>query len=113
MKLKQKSINLPIEILYNTHFVGMPIMVSSSGVTADSEGKKIVKAGTILPQNDGTAKGVLLTDVDVTNGDSSGTIVIHGFVNNAQLIKNGITVTSEAVSALKMINFVGYTPASK
>lgn len=113
MKLKQNAINLPLEILYNNHFVGVPCMVSSTGITPDSEGKKIVKAGTILPQNDATAKGVLLTDVDVTNGDCSGTIIIHGFIDNAKLVKNGITVSAEAVSALKMIDFIGYTSTNE
>lgn len=113
MKFKENLVNMPSEILYNDHFVGIPTMVSSTEVAADSEGKKIVKAGNILPQNDATAKGVLLSDVDVTNGDAPGTIVIHGFVDNAKLVKNGITVTAEAVSALKMINFVGYTPANE
>ncbi len=113
MKLKQNAINLPLEILYNNHFVGIPCMVSSTGITPDSEGKKIVKAGTILPQNDATAKGVLLTDIDVTNGDCSGTIIIHGFIDNAKLVKNGITVSAEAVSALKMIDFIGYTSTNE
>ena len=113
MKLKQNAINLLLEILYNNHFVGIPCMVSSTGITPDSEGKKIVKAGTILPQNDATAKGVLLTDVDVTNGDCSGTIIIHGFIDNAKLVKNGITVSAEAVSALKMIDFIGYTSTNE
>ena len=113
MKLKQNAINLPLEILYNNHFVGIPCMVSSTGITPDSEGKKIVKAGTILPQNDATAEGVLLTDIDVTNGDCSGTIIIHGFIDNAKLVKNGITVSAEAVSALKMIDFIGYTSTNE
>lgn len=113
MKFTEKSAAMPLEILYNDHFVGVPTMVSSTGVTANSEGKKIVKAGSILPKNDATAKGVLLSDIDVTNGDSPGTVVVHGFVNNAQLVKNGITVTAEAVSSLKMIDFVGYTPANE
>ena len=107
MKLKQKSINLPLEILYNDHFVGIPYMVSSENVEADSEGKKIVKAGTILPANDSSAMGVLLTDVDVTDGTASGTMIIHGFINNNKLLENGIEVSAEAVSALKMIMFMG------
>lgn len=109
MKFKENQVNIPPEILYNDHFVGMAYMVSSTNITADSDGKKIVKAGSILPKNDATAKGVLLSDVDVTNGDAPGTIVIHGFVDNAKLVKNGITVTAEAIQALKMIDFIGYT----
>lgn len=107
MKFKENQVNMPSEILYNDHFVGMTYMMSSTGVTADSEGKKIVKAGSIIPKNDATAKGVLLSDVDVTNGDAPGTIVIHGFVDNTKLVKNGITVTAEAMGAIPQITFVG------
>ncbi len=106
MKFKENPVNLPLEILYNSHFVSMPCMVSSAEVQADSQGKKIVKAGTILPKNDGTAQGVLLSDVDVTNGSAPGTIVIHGFVDNAKLVKNGITVTAEAIGAIPQVTFV-------
>ena len=108
MKFKENQVNIPSEILYNDHFVGMTYMIPSTEVTANSEGKKIVKAGSIIPKNDATAKGVLLSDVDVTSGDAPGTIVIHGFVDNAKLVKNGITVTAEAIQALKMIDFIGY-----
>ena len=107
MKFKENQVNMPPEILYNDHFVGMAYMISSTNVTADSEGKKIVKAGSILPKNDAAAKGVLLSDVDVTNGDAPGTIVIHGFVDNAKLVKNGITVTAEAMGAISQVTFVG------
>lgn len=107
MKFKENQVNMPSEILYNDHFVGMATMVSSTNIIADSEGKKIVKAGSIIPKNDATAKGVLLSDVDVTNGDAPGTIVIHGFVDNAKLIKNGITVTAEAMGAIPQVMFVG------
>ena len=108
MKFTEKQATMPIEILYNDHYVGMPIMVASAGVTANSEGKKIVKAGKIYPANDDTATGVLLHDTDVTNGDAPGTIIIHGFIDNAKLIKNGITVSSDAVEALKLVEFIGY-----
>lgn len=107
MKFTEKVVNMPLEILYNDHFVGMPCIVPSTGVTPDADGKKIVKAGTVYPANDATAKGVLLHDTDVTYGDAPGTFVVHGFIDNAKLVKNGITVTTEAISALKMINFIG------
>ncbi len=109
MRFTEKTVTMPLEILYSDHFVGMPYMVPSAGVTPDADGKKIVKAGTIYPANDATAKGVLLHDTDVTYGDAPGTIVIHGFIDNAKLVKNGIIVASAAVLALKMIDFVGYT----
>lgn len=118
MKFKENQVNTPSEILYNNHFVGTPTMVSSTNIEAGSDGKKIVKAGSIIPKNDATAKGVLLSDVDVTNGDAPGTLIIHGFVDNAQIIKNGITVTAEAMGAMTQVMFVGcetkpiYNPGS-
>ena len=46
---------------------------------------------------------------DVTNGDAPGTIVIHGFVDNAKLVANGITVAAAALGALPQVTFVGCT----
>lgn len=108
MKFTEKQASSSIEILYNDHFVGMPIMVTSAGVTPNSEGKKIVKAGTIFPSNDRAAKGVILHDTDVSHGNAPGTVVIHGFIDNTKLIKNGIEVSHEAALALKMIDLIGY-----
>ena len=48
-------------------------------------GKKIIKAGTIYPANDATAVGVVWADYDVTNGDVTGALIIHGFVKKAAL----------------------------
>ena len=107
MKFTEIQVNLPLEILYNSHFVGIPCMVSSSGISAGSDGKKIVKAGSILPSNDANAKGVLLSDTDVTNGDAPGTMIIHRFIDNAKMVKNGITVTAEAMGATPQVTFVG------
>jgi hypothetical protein len=64
MKFTEKSVTMPLEILYNDHFVGIPCMVPNAGVTPDADSKKIVKAGTIYPANDATAKGVLLHDTE-------------------------------------------------
>ena len=107
MKFTQVEAVSSKEILFNDHYVAKPCMVAATGVTANSEGKKIVKAGTIYPANDKTANGVLLHDTDVTNGDASGNIVIHGFVDNAKLVANGVTVTAAALGALPQITFVG------
>ncbi len=109
MKFTENEATSSIEILANDHFVGMPCTIESSKITADEFGKKIAKAGTIFPANDATAQGVLLSDVDVTESDKNGTIVIHGFVDNNKLIANGINVTAEAVAALPMVKFVGYS----
>lgn len=64
--------------------------------------RKIVKAGTILPENDATAKGILLYDVDVTSGDAIGSIVEDGFVLISRL---PVVPADTAKVALKRITF--------
>ena len=54
--VKSREFGQPIEILKFNDFKGEPCMVSDSGVTADANGLKIVKAGTPHPANDGTYK---------------------------------------------------------
>ena len=63
---------------------------------------KIVKAGTILPANDATAKGILLYDVDVTTGDAIGSLLEDGFVLSARL---PVAPQATAITALKKITF--------
>lgn len=54
--------------------------VPASMGTDDGAGHKTVAAGTILPANDATAKGILFEDVDVTYGNSEGSLMIAGRV---------------------------------
>ena len=63
-------------ILKYFDYKGSACVVSSSGVSADENGNKIVKAGTPFPANDSTCKGYLLHDVDVTQGDAPGTFIV-------------------------------------
>ena len=109
MKFTQVDATASKEILFNDHYVGMPYMVPAEGVEAGADGKKIAKAGTILPANDETADGVLLHDVDVTYGDAPGTLIMHGFVDNVKISENGIQVKQAAADALPQITFVGGT----
>ena len=98
MKFTTTSIASDKIILANDHFVGIPYDCSS--ITADEDG--IIKAGTIIPANDATAIGVLLTDV-VKADNPNGTLVIHGFITESKLPK---TPESTAKTALKMIAFI-------
>lgn len=91
----------PVQILFNVdHQVSVGIKLSkTSDAAQDFNGKKIVKAGTPLngdlkardtafkKAQDSTAPavGVLLHDVDVTDADANGTLLIHGFVNMNRL----------------------------
>lgn len=109
MKVIQTDYGNDVEILkFVDHFVGEVIQVSDENVTANEYGKKIVPAGSVLDKdgkvvNGSTAIGVLLHDVDVTYGSKAGTIVVHGFIDGTKLPIRELT--SDCVSALKMIKF--------
>ncbi len=60
--------------------------------------KKLVPAGTILPKNDATAKGVLLETVDVTDGDHIGAVITSGHLLGSQL---PVMPSTEAITALQ------------
>lgn len=77
-------------------------LVSDVGVTADANGRKIVKAGTILPANDTTAEGILYSDVDVTNGPQPGSIIVEAYVLEERL---PVAPSEDAKTALKEIKF--------
>lgn len=111
------------EILkFPDHYVALGVTVDDTGIVANTDGKKIVSAGTIvgggaLADNTkkvsakntqggttGTigaaidAEGVLLNDVDVTYGPASGAMIVHGFI---ALDKLPEVPADEAVTALK------------
>lgn len=70
-----------------------------------ADGTKIVPAGAVIPANDGTAKGLLYEDVEVTTGNMPGSLVTRGVVYAGRLpaalasaaatALNGITVKTE------------------
>lgn len=105
MKVVSKKFGQPLEILKYNDFKGAPCMVSDAGVTADENGKKIVKAGTPYPANDATCKGIILHDTDVTYGEAPGTYVFEGSIDNTKLVKNGVTVSEDAKKALPRVTF--------
>ena len=86
----------PSQILFNVqNQMSVGVIVDRAVGTAGKDGRKIVKAGTPL-SGDLTARstafvaakgtsnpavGVLLHDVDVTDGNANGTLLIWGFVN--------------------------------
>ena len=86
-------------------YKGAACVVSESGVGADANGNKIVKAGTPFPANDGSCKGYLLEDVDVTQGDAPGTYIYEGSIDNAKLKATGVTVSAEAKAATPRVTF--------
>lgn len=73
-------------------------LVTNTGVSADAEGKKVLKAGTpvggadvlvnrqsVLAKNTEAPQGVLLHDVDVTKGQANATLVVEGTIDIEKL----------------------------
>lgn len=108
-----------ILIANNSYMVTLGAQVANTGVDADADGKKILRAGTPLAGditkrgtaftkvNDNTAVAVLLHDVDVTAGDENATIILAGCVDLLKLDEDTqALVTSDVVAALPRIIFV-------
>lgn len=92
-------------ILKYFDYKGAACVVPASGVEADANGKKIVKAGTPFPSNDAKCKGYLLDDVDVTHGDAPGTYIYEGSIDSSKLTAAGVTVSAEAKTATPRVTF--------
>lgn len=119
-KMISKEYGQPLEILKFNDFKGTVRMVdehtaevtTGSGETAVTTpayqvvgDKKIIKAGTPYPANDGTCKEIILHDTDVTLGEAAATYVFEGSIDTKKLTKNGITVSDEAKAVLPRVTF--------
>lgn len=103
------------------HQVSMGIVVDTTCGVAEN-GRKIAKAGTPVTGNlderttaftpavtseGSNAVGILLHDVDVTDNDNNGTVLLFGFVNTNRIDKTTKSkITAEVKAALPMIKFV-------
>ena len=103
------------------HQVSMGIVVDTTCGVAEN-GRKIAKAGTPVTGNlderttaftpavtseSSNAVGILLHDVDVTDGDNNGTVILFGFVNTNRIDETTkAKITAEVKAALPMIKFV-------
>lgn len=87
IEYNQKSYGSSTGILvYPDHYVAKGVTLTKNHALAVTVGtRKIVKAGTVYPANDATAVGIVLNDVDVTDGDANAAIVLHGFIKAAAL----------------------------
>lgn len=99
MKFTEKKVVSEVNILANDHYVAVPYDCTNLTALATDN---VIKAGTIIPANDMTAKGVLLTDVNL-NENPNGTIVVHGFIKTNKLPAEP---ADEAVTALSQVMFM-------
>lgn len=80
------------------HFVALKKTFKMNDEAATTvDGRKIIKAGTVYPKNDATAIGMVLNDVDVTEGDADGALLVHAIVD-----KNKIPAEISAEAAPKI-----------
>lgn len=98
--------------------VAFSVVVTNTGVTAGTDGKKIIKAGTPLTGSfearntaftvgTSSANAVALHDIDVTNGATNGTALAMGVVNlNAVDSTTQALLTTAIKTALNHILFV-------
>ena len=93
--IKKTTGAAPVQILFDVQNQVSVSIVVDDGYSVTRDGRKIVPAGTPLSgsltarntafvkavDNTKPATGVLLHDVDVTDGDTNGTLLIWGFVD--------------------------------
>lgn len=91
-------------LVFPDHYVSVAhTFLKGDAAAATVDGRKVIKAGTIYPANDATAKGVVWADYDVTDGDVTGALIIHGFVKTAAL---PAAPSTNAKTALPMVAFM-------
>ena len=73
--------------------------IPQSMATTTDEGAKYVPMGTIYPSNDSNATGIVYEDVDVTNGNMPGSVVVKGTVYEDRLAITGMTYSQASVTS--------------
>ena len=102
MKPITNEYGLEKTVLKHFPYLGAACLVPTTMATTIDP---IVPAGTPFPSNDGDCVGLLLHDVDTSNGDAPGTYVYEGDIDNAKLTERGITVGSSAKAAIPRVTF--------
>lgn len=116
--IKKETLAAPQQILFNVqNQMSVPILVDKTMASVTVDGRKVVKAGTPLSGDltargtafkaaaDSTAPavGVLLHDVDITDNNASGTLLIWGFVNLDRLD----SATASKITATRKTELAG------
>ena len=95
-------------LMFPDHKVAFAHTFKKNDAAATTVGtRKIIKAGTIYPQNDATAIGVVENDVDVTDGDRSGALLIHAFINSKKIPAKAQATAKAALPLVVFMNEEG------
>lgn len=116
--IKKETLAAPQQILFNVqNQMSVPVLVDKTMASVTVDGRKVVKAGTPL-SGDLTARntafkaavdttapavGVLLHDVDITDNNANGTLLIWGFVNLDRLD----SATASKITATRKTELAG------
>lgn len=119
--MKTETFGTSKEVLYDAEYKAVPVTIDSESVTAE-DGKRVLEAGTLV-RGDGASifddrgvkvvagttadtnlDGVLLYDVDVTDGDAAGACVYAGTLWANKV--NGGNVPAEVRDQLNQIKFI-------
>jgi len=99
MYVKEKTVVQEINFLKSQHFIPFTYQADkSTGCAVDG----VIKAGAIYPKNDGTAVGIVLNEVDVSNGPQPISVIVEGYVLKDRLPEQP---SAAAITALKEIKF--------
>lgn len=111
--IKKTDLGAPRQILFDVSNQKSVSVIVSGSIAAGSiktvDGRKIVQAGTPLAGNlqsratpmtagDTAPVGILLHDVDVTDGNANGSLLIWGFVNLDRLDAAAKALITEGVT---------------
>lgn len=93
MYVRGKKVEQP-QFLKSAKFQNFTKQIDDTGIEANSEGKKIVPAGTVYKEGE-KAIGLTFNDVDVTYGPQPVAVMVEGYVIEERLP----TVVAEADKA--------------
>ena len=122
MYFKKESFNDDLEILVTEqNLVTFTATIVAEGVTADENGKKYVKSGSLIDANgkvvtqtgesgsevlSATPVGILYQTVEVTNGDEVGALVVEGYLRADRVLDGFVDKTKANIkTALPEVKF--------
>lgn len=122
MYFKKQTHANDMEILYsNANLVAFSGTVKATGVVADENGRKYIKAGTLISDDGSIIKqtgaegsetlsatpvGILFHTIDVTNGDMPCSLVVEGYLREDRVLSNFATAAKDEIKeALPKVTF--------
>lgn len=85
------------------NFLKSAHLISFTDTATKAMGDKngILKAGTVFPANDATAKGIVYNDVDVSRGDRECAVIVEGYILEDRLPEAPAQLAKDAMKEIK------------